>query len=553
MRCKVTMFNVGQGVMNLIEIYDRISAYGPEKLVNLSLVDCGGDLSQKRGEACRYVQSKMQQRYQSGGDKIPKLYLDNLFISHRDKDHFNLFFSIFELLDMSGGTSAVNSMIIADRPIPSENMQQYFITDVHANNYTQRLSYSSDTYEIKMLSHYTSNNSNIVRISCTMQSGKISLTWDPVETMVFKDEQPIAFHYFLSNENRLVLLYFSPNAKNAKDCEIMEYPNTYEQWMNFVDFLRENDFSERGIDSHISNAICNVMQKHRSKDDIADIMKPQPTSSGTWIGATYIGGNKNHETQEYKILKDWLSRHCNSHNNVEQGKVLKLYGEYEVTVLERLVIASSSANSVANNSTSLVLVLSKKDDSSFQKVVFPGDANCHTFRRMLERSKNQYTGNDYLQSFQRADWLAPHHGSHSFQENRANYDETSFYHIITDSSAQKMCIPAGKENTYGHPHNSFVQTMLSYYIGAREDSHLIIYNENDTKSAQWTTEETTAPLYTHITEIPKEYRIGQRTLYSPSIQINCCSQEEHDDKFRVPATKREYFGTPAPELFFYRK
>lgn len=89
MECKVTTLYIGQGAMNLIEIYDGVN------LVNLSLIDCGGSFIGETNEAIAYVQDKMQRRWNASGWPNGQVYLDNLIITHRDADHINLFAKIF--------------------------------------------------------------------------------------------------------------------------------------------------------------------------------------------------------------------------------------------------------------------------------------------------------------------------------------------------------------------------------------------------------------------------------------------------------------------------
>lgn len=97
----VSVLPVGQGSMNLIEVYE--TEMFMRKLVGLTMIDCGSarsrpckntSLTENERAAVKYAAERMKQRFKQRDG----LYLDNLIFTHRDSDHWVLFDNLWEEL-----------------------------------------------------------------------------------------------------------------------------------------------------------------------------------------------------------------------------------------------------------------------------------------------------------------------------------------------------------------------------------------------------------------------------------------------------------------------
>lgn len=101
-KVKVTMLAVGQGMSNLIEVYD---ANG--KMEQLMLVDCGGDGAQyPHVRDCIWrILLAMKKRAMAMGKSSEHRHIDLVVLSHQDKDHHSIIKEI--LKQQSKGTVSV--------------------------------------------------------------------------------------------------------------------------------------------------------------------------------------------------------------------------------------------------------------------------------------------------------------------------------------------------------------------------------------------------------------------------------------------------------------
>lgn len=547
MQCKVTMLYVGQGAMNLIEVCDD-----DDRLLNLSMVDCGGEVRES-DDAIQYVWDKMYQRMETSGVGHP--ILDNLIITHRDKDHFNLFSEIFAPLIKKDGYFSVGKEVWCSKI--GKNDLELYKKPIEASmqdgeKYTQIICRIENDHDIIVHSTFTSRPDkdelfHEVRAECyvkedddeTKREKVLKFSWEEQGTGSFSCCDNSTYKCIANSIVEIpgCMLTVWMNNKMIAKGKIQ----TFENYKDFYAKCIKPNLGNIGIVGDVGDSILNIMEQiYPSVDKIEEEFLKEKEIPDMWINAAYIGGNTKQQTKKYKTMKNILALHCGNSNmstfeGIQTGHRFHLYGPYQMMVLKRLDFNGSGL--VHNNATSLIMTLFNSIGND-RKVVFPGDANAHTFKQW----ETKYT--DQLDSFCNAYWLAPHHGSDSFKSKEERNDQCVFYRILRDSEAKDMVISAGKDNNFKHPYKSFIELMEMYYANMKMqvDAHMIRCNNTDSRYGKLDNQIIKYPLYTLCTD-------GIRTNYmcdrDPQVLL------EDSRVFReIPRKPQE---VPAPGLFFRRK
>lgn len=549
MFCKVTTLYVGQGGMNLIEIYDN-----KNRLVNLSLIDCGGSSIDETNEAIAYVQNKIMQRRATVLHE-ESVFLDNLIITHRDADHINLFSKIFMPLIKGNGIFEIDD----DSWCSLSDGNNVYIYQMrkkcalpNSMKYDQYIQHFDENFSIAANSKFFKYKSRIdhsVSIDCTIenQATEINFDWSKEWSNIYCNINEKSIKILCSYYNCLAKEKFITICGEKTE-------STLDTFCDFINLYKEqikNILAEiYSFPADVLESILSVMGKiNLSIEDIEKVFEgeePRPTG---WVGSTFIGGNPQQKTNGYNVMRDYLFLHsANSKNfsfeNIETGATISLYGNYRLHVLKRLCLDEMNKKASPgekNNGTSLVLALVENGNEGFQKVVFPGDANVHTFTQWGAEYQEQ------LGLFAGADWLAPHHGSDSFKVKNTPNEECVFYQILQDSEAQTMIISAGERNFFKHPYKSFIELMEAHYISTEisAEEHNIRCNDRDSRTGTLDSKSVRYPLYTLCTGVPGEYSMWDGPQSDNQILL------ADSRVFRKP--QREPQEVPAPGLFFYRK
>lgn len=103
---RVTMLAVGQGVSNLIEVYDNAG-----RMEQLILIDCGGDGFEEAHvrSSTELILDAMRARAQT--EEEYDRYLDLLIISHQDEDHHSIIKEILETLEAEGQSIGIGKYL----------------------------------------------------------------------------------------------------------------------------------------------------------------------------------------------------------------------------------------------------------------------------------------------------------------------------------------------------------------------------------------------------------------------------------------------------------
>lgn len=513
MKSVVTMLPVGQGAMNLIEIYDDYC--GKEILVNLTLIDCGSaDGRNKAGDVCEnsleYAVDKMKERWDISQATREYLYLDTLIITHKDLDHWNLLQKLFSKL--VGGDA---SIIDADEKV---GMLEIMVSEVCTQTlYANCLNEKSEIYrhqisyvdECEIAVQYNQENAwNSRQVEFEYSFGDMVLwgSWKTGNLVIWLDSPDLTYK----------MLAYTFLEKTY--LEVGEEPREYEAptEMDAFLFLLSKVMCAIGIATEHFNYIGEMVKNLCTDGEaIKKIIESNKNTKVPFIGNVYIGGNIFSSGTRFKNMEQFLRKISrNPFSIAGTGSSIDLYGAYNLLIIQRMSIfdledipgaASKTSPSIKNNATSIVCALHLSGDENFQKVIFTGDATVHTFYRVLQDMDREPR---LIQECANAVWTAPHHGAWRTLQGEIEIGEDKvsvFSVILIKTHPNGMIISAGVENKYGHPDSNFIQMMCSYwsYGTIQVDNHAIYLCGSDnagTSGRTWGFMETTAPLYTLYTK-----------------------------------------------------
>lgn len=518
MESKVTMLAVGQGAMNLIEIYDE------RGLVNLSLIDCGSeDRDSASKDACKealhYVSEKMKERFHQGD----YVMLDNLLITHGDSDHWNLLDRLFE--------EAVGAKITF---IDREGKIRYFLNET-ADGYKETYYLNtiegnrSCLYEIKYckefeiglsITYIESSPYISVELDYTYEEKYFYVQWDPefIYMIVFDE---LLSSYDIEQQNKLPVycndkkFYITINNKK----EEYDIPPNYEEFIFLFyelycymksDIMQIPDEHDRVIKDLLDMGIP-------EKEDIYTILVQNNKCHLPFIEKVYIGGNPYSYGTKFTEMMQAISM-CTQNDvvikvkegddiSLECGLKLHIIENLEVNQLQKVIKAEAVTKaSIRNNATSMVSVLLLDQNPGFKKIVFTGDATVHTFFQILFKIDPEKP-----YEYCNAVWTAPHHGAYTtmrglMYEFGQKVRTEVFPKALSLMCPNQMVVSAGVNNIYGHPCHSFME-WVSEFMECNEFQdmqHTVYWNQNDHNrkcGAEWELKPVEIPLYTTYTTL----------------------------------------------------
>lgn len=559
---KVTMLPVGQGGMNLIEIYDDIG--GEECLVNLTLIDCGFDrtrpvkltsLPENNKKSVEYTVEKMKER-QDRGDGV---FLDNVLFTHRDTDHWIMFDNLWE--ELSGGEYSIRKTspgkLIGNKFISKDKVDLSYFINTAQKTYEYQADFTSPCimfqpyYEIW---------------------GKLSYQDDITKTSI----------HFINkrNNNACLANWIDWDMKirlfSAKeDCDIMHAELVFEEsparfcgtWQNesfswtsdlpfpenesmrrelFLNFINEVVGEKLGFEGILDIEEFLDQFEYISRQEIKDIVDSDDGYCDV-IENAYVGGNPNANytknarlsgvglmLQRLEILTKNAVIEMTATANIPLYDPLKLYVVERLSVKELTEIGggvegeSVSSPAILNNGTSGVTVLMNTEDTEFLKFFFPGDATVHTFYSIAI--------NDACSNFMNAVWTVPHHGSYTTNYGQCQNGEGQtidlFPAMLGNTEPEAMVISAGLKSSHGHPNYTIVEWMVNYCeaMGKSADSHNICFNKSDTKLGDWAYTSKELPIYTILEAVD-----GKREI---AYQAHCFTWD--GDCYEIEYSKTEY-------------
>lgn len=543
----INLLPVGQGAMNLIEIYDSL-----DRLIHLTLIDCGHDRSRPvrydslphiTAKCVDYVASKMQQRFIQGGE----FYLDYVLITHRDSDHWTLFDNLLERLFGTKEVTHTSENILYLQKDLSDDITEDYFENLRQKLYTYSRTYTFPAGEKEITIEYQ------YTINLNVQESPRSNVYfqDNLQrvTAVFTLNDPTAPNscklYDLDSRECVLnvsLLRWAPNPcmvcvagtlgtdeyvwgrtfpipaslKTIWEIWILFLKDLTSSLTKFREILRlepilEEGFSEGGFLNYTVDDIMETLDTHQPLENIA-----RQFLWGGYVQADQSTHGNKTGVGKLRARSDLLGRF--DALEVSSGQSFGLIEPFHLNIQERLspeqlqgisVRNSEPTNSPAilRNGTSAVSLLLNTENDEFQKILFTGDATVHTFYALYQSNA--------LANSQNSIWTAPHHGSYTtskgslyVEELKADTDIFPFF--LEEGNPGAIVMEAGYENRHGHPNYTFCDWAYEGlgYMGSACDPHYIYYNKNDTRDAAWTYEEINVPLYSGVSSCDGAHAVG---------------------------------------------
>lgn len=606
-RVLVTMLPVGQGAMNLIEIYDN-----NEILQNLSLVDCGiarttpakyRNLGTPVKECVDYVVKKMKIRHQAASDKV---YLDYVLFTHRDSDHWTLFDALWEamfgediVLSRAGLPVRYLHKRIDEKAAEElfwdqrDNYAEYRRTGTSPDRETCywrefecKISFSENSPRLS-IRYEGGDGRYMVKIGPSALGYNFQLhdnhTEKLVATMVLKlryeEGVPMTtFDGFFRNRGRT---WKSPIPYPGSATDIAK------AWVEFGKYAASQ---ERGMEvlAELEYHFGDYKYLEITRDGINSRLQGEGTVSGV-IGQVITGGSIKADVSAKggpSYVKKMLERaELLSRNGIVEAAPPQSYemgkgSPFVLYILERLQLDTlsgirvkgaegASSSAIQKNGTSAVSSLENSEDAEFKKFIFTGDATIHTFFKMEESG--------VFEPRQDAVWTAPHHGSYPTikgmkpapdggEEEKAK-DIPAFPEMLKEFQPEVMIVSAGYPNSYGHPNNTFVN-WAGEYLATRPgvESHWILYNLSDGKNFNRQDRQTDQLIFTMLEPsenglVPQMFRFTvdnvSAEFYHERINILDVSPKSEqknvatDVRARIKGDKSPV-SVPQPGMFFRR-
>lgn len=402
----VSVLPVGQGSMNLIEVYE--TEMFMRKLVGLTMIDCGSarsrpckntSLTENERAAVKYAAERMKQRFKQRDG----LYLDNLIFTHRDSDHWVLFDNLWEELLGEKGKNYIlvkeeshNQMGIKWLNIDETCFEKYFMSKAdQGSTYEYQILYDLP-YSLERFAEISGNNiyrNEVLRSKLYFinkwNDGTFQADWGTAELSMKayipgKEENLLDVKLTKSEDGFILQGLFMGEVQ----CwNVMEDPQREDGIRQLIvtfamELLGEKE-EFKGLE-----VIQEFLQDKfvpKSQEEIESNMKEGEQVSGV-IGCTYVGGyaGADHGKNGYLTgVGKMLQRACIA----SRGGVVELYRDREITiadadevillVLERLEVEALQSIKVEDgaeikldilkNGTSGVSVLYNKEDEDVEK------------------------------------------------------------------------------------------------------------------------------------------------------------------------------------------
>lgn len=507
----VSMLPVGQGAMNLIEVYEG------GQLVSLSLIDCGSETytRQECFGSMKYVVEKMRlrrERIDREGRKDGKVF-DLVMFTHRDSDHYNLFENLFnmaigkrvilanwnDLNEWSISFSTVKEQIVIDDNYYCFKKKYYKFERIIDNN----------NFFYKIIIEYNEGYYVTIHYSDEPKGINILANWSdscwPNDVSVFLDdfdEEVINIKFIFENGTLYCLHGFDKE-------EIGRFEHTSRNWeleetifvteykyicctynINFDKFIRAMEIAHKDV--------------YKTKEDIEKEFRDKTVVSDL-ITNFVVGGNV---AQRNRELFYTLKKAKAISENVFEATPMQSFSlgyELSLRIVERIddttmeTLSSCVKTGVynENNATSAVSLL-WDDANDFPICLFTGDATSHTFYNIIKGKDKED-----LKYLHNCVWTAPHHGAYRTIKGYYVINKEKYYilnEMLNNLAPGKIIISAGYQNNYGHPHYSFIdQTNLYFKRSLPQcEDHDILYNKTDQRNATWWHDKYNVPIYTCV-------------------------------------------------------
>ncbi len=508
MHSKVTMLPVGQGAMNLIEIYDDRGA-----LASLTLIDCGSiDGHELSKEACeeslQYAAGKMSERW----NDQEHIYLDHLWITHKDGDHWNLLNRLFEKVIGADAALVNESIGYFQMEEEADYTVEYYRNNIEGVSQYSK-SYSCDC-DIEWTCTYQASEGEIkqeVTLEYEYEDNVMIVRWSPTH-MGITILDAAAWFNKLANFSLCGMYHIHL----GEGWEKVPLPQDYNGFLQLFSGIYASIKQLIPIPEIHDGVILGLLQTAMpSPEMIEKCTLGNPDSVPKFIRNLCIGGNALYTGKQFAPLKKTLN--MISENLIlfpMKGSSYLICENFYLYIIEKLSVFELSSlegaesvtkPSIKNNATSIVSVLAHPNPF-FINTVFTGDATVHTFYQMLLDFVQGKVKVDY----RNAVWTAPHHGAYTTLRGQIPENGGEVFSVLLRETVPGgMVISAGLENTHGHPCNSFVGLVNDFFQYSEwpGEEHFVYHNTTDSckrSGAVWDFFETILPLYTTYTVLDRE-------------------------------------------------
>lgn len=574
--CRTVMLPMGQGAMNLIEIYDGGS------LVSLTMIDCGGDDSndlsnEARERSVDYAVAKMNERALTEG-LGPGYCLDCLVLTHRDRDHWNMLTKLCQKIVGEWGAVKSDQIGYLEKTEADGTLRSYLVNMKVKTMFYQIFCEGGYELDASITHQWMPWENFTVNLKYIFDNKKLVLTWQPTMSNL---QGCVRFSvYALDDEKEEwsegICISSLGGKLFGKEAEQLENP--FEVPLDMANFIGlflhvYESYLQKWIifpDDHMEKILRFLKEVCVAKKDIFNEVKKAPKQAPVRIGEIYVGGNAFHYGRSFGKTMGLLEAIAqNVYWNVSPGSEIVLYEPFIIYlyVIQKLSLdglqtlpgaSSTGERGIQNNATSIVSALASALEPRGQKAVFTGDATAHTFYQMYLDRQNEQIDFDYGNAV----WTAPHHGSsvtcRGFVPDTKN---GVFAALLQNCAPFGMVVSAGFKNRHGHPGKTFTE-IVKGSLPQNAPSHEFFHNARDrARSEEWEWEAIAAPLYSTCTR--EAYRayvvpflgaginavpIEHLPSYAPSLRI------EQKERAGAPAPfqEKEKEKIPSEKLFFFR-
>lgn len=479
---KVTTFGVGQGLCNLIEIYDQDTGI----LACLALADCGSTSRVKKDSTTyvenienmfQYITGKAQERLRATGT----YFFDAVFLSHQDVDHWNLMMELFSrLLGIAKGESI---------SIQDEN-----------GICTQYLIGSGDSDEVVICSKREESlfcRWNISRESESNDGGYRSIsygrTWDISKSQFLSNYEYIEISYsdenvegtvrgtHRENNGSITIEYTAEDNDGNKEkasC-LNDGDNHYIIYQNRrigclegkIDFISAFKSFLQEIPSEFSAVIYHLLEQNESFDldcvesNIQSGMLVKKAIHTIYFGGSDYGPKVSSLRAKLSCMAEQVVSSIDEEVKICNDRIrFRMVMPFNASFLyDSAIYKKKVPIGISRNRSSLFVIIYYSDGM----IILPGDATSHTMNSFCLLSDKSYIEVKGDAQF----LVAPHHGSDTTSmDTPSGYQTLSMF--LRKIHPRSVAISSGINNRHHHPGENFIKK-VSVSASEVADQHMI--------------------------------------------------------------------------------
>lgn len=530
---RVVVFGVGQGLCNLIEIYEQ----GTGALAYLALADCGSTSAVKAGRMAyvknvedmfQHIVRKARERYKITGT----YYFDAVFLSHQDSDHWNLMMEVFSRIlgiakgqsisvqDDNGvctqylvGDGAEDEVILCSYRKEEacevwnisrqlEKFEEEYVSSSYGRTWQDYHSKYIEPSECIEISYSSDEVWGTIKADHLFRAEKITIEYTAEDDNGNKEEAS-----FLCDQSNHYIIY--EKRKTEYQPGAMDFINAIEE---FLQEMPQHPFIE---EMYLILEKNKHMDFEMVKSNIREGVVVQKIVQNVYFGGFEYGPQASAFQSRLSNMAANVSTSIEDELKVCGGRiVLRMQEPFpKHAMYDANLYARKESIGVRRNRSSLFLMIYY----SKGMVILPGDATVHTMKSFcyLENIGDvRISGNTGL-------LVAPHHGSDTTSRDGPS-DYTTLKKFLKRIRPEGMVISSGIQNRHHHPGENFINAACSSVAKKTETHDLYVYTEAD----EYEYETTDRNIYTTV--IDGSY--NDLTFNSVSGPPKSCRRKESGDR-----------------------